>query len=180
MSPAFTLQNIRNFVIKGCPVSSLEGIQNLKKLEYLCLDEVNVTDLSPLASCDFSRAEENGGFSFNMYKTPCTDFTALESIRSFRDLEICDADIRLWIDIVSDSDIIRLTAHNAQLDNETLAQLVSDHPELEELHISWNQDLTDLTPVLQLENLRYLRVSNNMNAAIDSLGGEYHFELYIE
>ena len=62
-----------------------------------------------------------------------------------------------------------------------LAAFAAAHPSLIELAIPWNRDLTDLTPLLSLEDLEYVRVSDDMEKALESLAGqEYGFELEIE
>ena len=49
------------------------------------------------------------------------------------------------------------------------------------LDIPWNDKLTDLTPLLELENLQKVRISANMEAAQASLdGADYNFRLEIE
>jgi hypothetical protein len=65
--------------------------------------------------------------------------------------------------------------------NALFAEFVRNHPELMELDIPWNEGITDLTPVLELENLQKVRISTNMEAARASLeGAEYNFRLEIE
>ena len=55
------------------------------------------------------------------------------------------------------------------------------HPQLEELNLTWNQGITDLTPLLELENLQEVRVSRDMEQAIRSIEGQgYSFRLEIE
>ena len=182
ISPAFTLQSIRSLMLRGIPVDSLEGIQNLKKLNFLNLDSMQITDLSALESCDFSNAEEYGGFQLEMYSmNDCRDFDFLENIHSFRYLAICDNDAANWLDKVKDAYIPYLTAHNSKMTNEDVAGIAANHPELIELQMSWNREVTDLTPLLQLENLTFLRISHDMEEAIRSLdGAEYTFRLEIE
>ena len=65
--------------------------------------------------------------------------------------------------------------------NTLFAEFVRDHQELAELDIPWNDKLTDLTPLLELENLQKVRISANMEEARESLEGkEYAFLLEIE
>ena len=65
--------------------------------------------------------------------------------------------------------------------NALFAEFVRNHPELAELDIPWNDKLTDLTPLLELENLQKVRISANMEAARASLeGADYNFMLEIE
>ena len=66
-------------------------------------------------------------------------------------------------------------------DNALFADFVRSHPDLVEIGIPWNQAITDLTPVLELEHLEQLRVSRDMKEALGSLEGQsYGFRLEIE
>ncbi|MBR0040866.1 MAG: hypothetical protein IJP64_05755 [Oscillospiraceae bacterium] len=47
-SALFTLQSLRVVDLWGCPVSSLQGVQNLTELEELNIADTAVTDLTPL------------------------------------------------------------------------------------------------------------------------------------
>ena len=48
---------------------------------------------------------------------------------------------------------------------------------LEEIEIPWSQQLTDVSCLLGLENLKTVRLTSNMQQAIASLGSGYGFEL---
>ncbi len=69
---------------------------------------------------------------------------------------------------------------NCGFDNDGFKDFIEAHPELEEIDIKWNDDLTDISPVLSLENLRRVAVSDNMRQAIRSVGNDHDFELAIE
>ena len=72
-------------------------------------------------------------------------------------------------------------SQDAEDANALFAEFVRNHPELAELDIPWNDKLTDLTPLLELENLQKVRISANMEAARASLdGADYNFRLDIE
>ena len=73
-----------------------------------------------------------------------------------------------------------LAAVNGFDNTEDLEKLVEEHPELEELLLSWSDNLKDLTPLLSLEHLQHVTVSADMEEAIESLGEDYGFELEIE
>ena len=51
---------------------------------------------------------------------------------------------------------------------------------LEQLTLSWNPQLTDLSCLLELKELRRVQVSQDMSKAIASLGEGYGFELIVE
>ena len=65
--------------------------------------------------------------------------------------------------------------------NGLFADFVRAHPGLRELWIPWNPGIQDLTPLLGLEELQYVRVSADMKEAIASLDGKgIHFDFEIE
>ena len=62
-----------------------------------------------------------------------------------------------------------------QKDFETF---VSQHPEIEELNISWNGRLTDLSMLPDMPNLKRVQISVGMEKAEQTLEGKtYSFEL---
>ena len=68
---------------------------------------------------------------------------------------------------LENTELFELSAVGCFHDNESFAALVAAHPELERLDIPWNDGLTDLTPVLSLEHLQYLKVSENMSPSLE-------------
>ena len=55
------------------------------------------------------------------------------------------------------------------------------HPELEDMHIPWNDRITDLSMLTEMPNLKRVTISHNMEKAVKSLEGkEYRFELEIQ
>ena len=180
-SPVFAVQSLETIRIEHMPVSSIQGVQNLYRLNGLGLDYTQVSDLSPLTECDFGEAEQRGGVRINLDNIPCRDFSPLASIGHFRNLNVNNIDVKLWREAVRDCRIEELQCVNAGIDNEALPGLLSEHPELRQLCISWTQGLTDLTPLLELDALEEVRVSRDMQAAVNSLNGkEYAFRLNIE
>ncbi|MBR0160837.1 MAG: hypothetical protein IJQ02_06135 [Oscillospiraceae bacterium] len=180
VSPAFTLQNLRYLSLNGCPVESIQGVQNLYSLCGLDLNNTKVTDLSPLAGCDFSTAvREWGGFELHLNGISPEDYSALAAIPAFNNLDINDVDPVRYLSFLEGRQVFRYFACNAFVDwseaedpNALFTDFVRAHPELKELGIPWNPGITDLTPLLELENLERVRVSHNMPEAIDSLGGQ--------
>ena len=142
-----------------------------------------MTDLSPLAGCDFHAAAEQNGFSLNLEgsdRVHFEDLSALASIPRFDWLCLNNIDALQWLPYVEGADICSLGACNA-LDDDSLSAFIQTHPGIEELHIQWNEDIHDLSGLLDLPNLRTVRVSRTMEDAIRSLEGtDYHFELFVE
>lgn len=65
--------------------------------------------------------------------------------------------------------------------DETLRLFVEQHPELEEVSLEDGYNLTDLTPLLELQNLNYVHVWSDAARAGSSLDGlERRFHLEID
>ena len=181
VSPAFAVQSLENIRIEHMPVSSIQGVQNLYRLNGLGLDYTQVSDLSPLTECDFGEAEQAGGFDLSLDKIPCRDLSALSAIPHYRKLNVNNLDAALWREAIRGCRIEELDCVNSGIDNAALEGLLSEHPELRRLCISWTQGLTDLTPLLEMDALEEVRVSRDMQTAIDSLNGKnLRFRLNIE
>ena len=173
-SALFALPELRWVELKCTPVDSIQGVQNLPELRYLNVSNTKVEDLTPLAECDFSAAEEDIGFDLdcNELKLGEEDFAAIAHIRRFGGLAFTDADPAVWISALSDSEIHYFGAAGDLRSNEDLAAFVSDHPELRQLFLGWAEDITDLTPLLALENLERVEINGDMREAIASLDGQ--------
>lgn len=173
-SALFALPELRWVELKCTPVDTIQGVQNLRELRCLDVSNTKVDDLTPLADCDFSAAYEDIGFSLHLNELELSeeDFAAIGTIRRFQSINFTDADPAVWIPALSDCEIERLGAAGDLHNNEDLAAFVSDHPELRELFLGWAEDLTDLTPLLALENLEKVSISRDLRAAIASLDGQ--------
>ena len=173
-SALFALPELRWVELKCTPVDTIQGVQNLRELRCLDVSNTKVDDLTPLADCDFSAAYEDIGFSLHLNELELSeeDFAAIGTIRRFQSINFTDADPAVWIPALSDCEIERLGAAGDLQNNEDLAAFVSDHPELRELFLGWAEDLTDLTPLLALENLEKVSISRDLRAAIASLDGQ--------
>ena len=189
ISPVFALQDLHSLWLSGPNIESIQGVQNLTQLCRLDISDTGVSDLSPLAEVDYSTAvKENGGFEFAVSGHHIEDFSPLSAVPAFSRLMMGNTDPALYISHLEGKEIRSFQADNgfrrestAGDVNALFAEFVGNHPELEELEIPWNEDLTDLTPLLELENLRKVRISANMEAARASLdGADYNFGLEIE
>ncbi len=188
-SAVFACQQLRSLNLDNTSVSSIQGIQNLNQLVSLNINGTRVTDLSPLNGCDFSAAvEEEGGFWLCINALQIEDYSPLASVPVYSRLEINDADCADFAPFLEGVEIRQFCSYNCFTDrsraedvNALFADFVRSHPELEEVAVPWNQAITDLTPLLELENLRYVRVCYDMPAALESLEGQnYAFQLEIE
>ena len=112
---------------------------------------------------------------------PCRDFSPLAAVPRYRSLNLYNLDSALWLDTVGGLEIETFACGNTGLDGTALKKLLEEHPGLRNLNLSWNRKLTDLTPLLELDALEEVRVSRDMQAAVNSLNGkEYAFRLNIE
>jgi len=178
-SALFTLQQLRGVQLCNTSLQSIQGVQNLPNLCHLGIAWTQVTDLSPLAEMDYSAAREEGGFDLNMDNCSITDFSHLGAIPAFSNLNICCSPGESWMRYVEKASI-RCICGTMDSD-ETLKRFVQLHPELEEMHIEEGYQLTDLTPLLELENLSYVHIWNRADAARRSLDGyERNFHMDVD
>jgi len=168
-SATFALQDLRELDLSRNPVESIQGVQNLNRLQRLSLFHTQVSDLSPLEGCDFGEAYENGGLRLEIADIPAEDFSPLSSIRRLRNFCPNNLDAKLWAPALENTAVFELSACDSFHDNESFAAVIQAHPELERLDIPWNEQVTDLTPVLSLEQLQTLVVSTNMEAALEAV-----------
>ena len=184
ISPAFGIRNLECLNVRDTSIESIQGIQNLTRLISLEIDGTKVVDLSPLAECDFTYAAGNGGLNLNINNLWLNSIASLSEIPEFSGLWVWPENwdelkqTENWSTVLKQSEIQRI---GIRIDsNEELAELLQQHPELEELYIQGSEGITDLTPVLDMPNLRYIRVSSYMSEAIASIEGKYEGELEIE
>ena len=208
VSTAFTLQGLKGINFERCPVSSLQGIQNLYDLEqleicntgitslegieglrHLCQVRIagtNVKDFSPLAAVDFTYAAAQGGVSLalnvmNSRQLPQDAFAFLQNVPAIRQVEVHDVPADRWLDYVMDVPLKALHADNCGITNEQFKAFVVAHPGLEEVSIAWNQQITDVSCLREMqESPRWVRLSHDMQQAIASLGQGYGFALQID
>ncbi len=181
-SALFTLQGLKYIFLNDTKIDSIQGVQNLPELCRLHIDHTKVSDLMPLAQCDFTYACQNGGFGFsaNDLQLSEEDFRALGSIGVFNNINFTNADPAVWIPALADCEIRGIGAAGDFRTNEDLAAFAADHPELESMWFGWAEKVTDLTPLLGLENLRHFTIDRSMTKAIASIEGqEYHFDFQL-
>ena len=87
ISELFSLENIQRLGLFSVPVCSIQGIQNLTGLLELKLHNTKVTDISPLAECDLTEANRQGGLYLEIFGTR-VDPEPLRAIEQFSHLEV--------------------------------------------------------------------------------------------
>lgn len=188
-SAAFACQQIRYLCIDNCPIESIEGVQNLSELVDLNINGTLVRDISPLRGCNLAAAiEERGGLALYISDVPIEDYSPLSTLGALSNLDINNVDAALYIPYLENIPIRRLSSCGcftkdsaAEDPNALFAGFLYAHPGLTELWIPWNPAITDLTPLLDLGDLEYVRVSYIMEEAIGSLrGAELGFDFEIE
>jgi Leucine-rich repeat (LRR) protein len=179
ISAAADLPELERLDLSYSGLKSIEGISGLKKIRELNLNGLNIKDLSPLNDVDFTYGAEHGGINLSIDGDKTKDWSFLHKITMFEWLGLGGTNPKNWMEAVSGSQIRGIYANN--FTQKMLEEFLDTHPEMENLHIPWNEKVTDLSKALELPNLHYLKISNNMKKAIKSLEGkEYSFQLEIE
>ena len=177
-SALYTQQNLREIRLQGTAIDTIQGVQNLPNLCQLVISGTAVTDLSPLLELDYSAATDEGGFGLEINNCTGADLSCLSQIPAFGNLTVCGFTDDSWMDMVANAKIRCVVG--PMYSDEKLQSFVQQHPELEEIHIEEGYQLTDLTPLLELENLRYAHIWNRADRAGRSLDGmERNFQLDI-
>lgn len=152
----------------------------MKNLCYLSLGS-SISDLSPMEEIDYSFAmKEQNGFGFSTTNEKTRSFAPLKAVPCFSELDLGGMNNAKWINELKESRILSLKymGFQRQKDFETF---VSQHPEIEELNISWNGRLTDLSMLPDMPNLKRVQISVGMEKAEQTLEGKtYSFELVKE
>jgi len=192
ISAVFALDSLECLNLGLTGTVSLQGIQNLTNLVRLSLQSANVTDLSPLKEMSFSGRVTDGGFDLCLphlwaVKEYLTDYSALAAFPWYSYLSmnslinIRDQEVE-WVSYLQGKDIGCADLFGCFRDNEELAEFVSTVNSVRELHLGYNDGLTDLTCLTKLKGLEVLCVSGeNMEEAVRSLDGvDCSFEIIYE
>lgn len=173
---AFTLTQLETLSLFGTQVSSIQGIQNLTNIKRIDLNNSKVDNISALTECNFHAAMENGGLSLDISYIPCEDFSALASIPAFSYLGVGGHDAMRWLPYIEGKSVAMLEANNTHLTNDQLAA-ISALPQLTELQIGWNEQLTDLSPLLSCGTLTKLYINPESTEALASIEGRAQFTI---
>lgn len=180
VSAAFTLQGLIELGITYSALPSVQGVQNLTELKTLELHSTDIKDISPIAELDSSSAMDWGGFMLSLGGTGCSDYSCLANIPVYRRLDLNGVRCEQWLDALSSCEVYTLTIHGCQMDQAQFERLAAEHGELKELQIPYNEKITDLTPLLGMENLQSVLISRDMKKAVAGIEGQnLPFELEI-
>ena len=173
------LPDLEEFRADFAGITSLDGLQGHNKIKSLNINGLKVTDLSPLAECDFSWAAEHGGVNLNIDMQKGRDYSFLSGISRFGWIGMAGINPDAWLDAVSSAQIRGIFCN--AFTQEQVNRFLDQHPELEELHIQGSK-VTDLSVLAGRPNIRYVKISRNMEKKImKSLEGlEYSFQLETE
>ncbi len=190
-SSIFALTELGSVKLSNTGVTSIEGIQNLKKLTQLSIAHNGITDLTPIGGIDYSyamQADERGNVPH--FRLEIEDmsreglapeqFEALSAVPYFDYLDIDRNDYHLWTGVLKNTPIRCAQICDCNWDNEGFKAFIGQHPELEEIDLRRNPKLTDLTPLYALPNLHWIMISENMRDAQNSLGDDHGFGVMVE
>jgi len=180
ISAISAMPDLERLILDNTAVTSLEGIQGHGKLLQLSLNNLKIKDMDLLTQCDFSYSAQNGGFGLDMAPQGIKDFSFLSAVPHYCWLSFGgNQKPTQWMEGLRNSQISGIFVGN--MNQKELEQLLEQHPEIDNLHIQYNPKITDLTKLLSMPNLGYVKVSKNMSKAIQSIqGAEIRFQLDIE
>ncbi|MCK5128494.1 MAG: hypothetical protein KAQ68_01470 [Clostridiales bacterium] len=198
ISPLFQISSLVHIDIEGTYVNSIEGIENLQHLLGLRTGHSNLTDISPLNKIDFSYINDTDGFWFEASESLIEDFSPLERIPKFREIdayEIIRADRIL--PYIKDKQVnqLYLTAsdiktieplssiRNMQIliltNSFELTSLngIEKHEDLTFIELIHCPNIIDFTPLLKLPYLQELLISPDMEDEVAQQLAGANFEI---
>ena len=173
-SALYTLQGLEEITLSCTGIDSIQGVQNLPSLRCLGISRTNVTDLSPLTELNYDHVIGTDGFHLEIQDCSITDLSVLSVIPRYSFLCVYGLPAESWMPFVEQAEF---RAIGGQMENDEMFKaFVQCHPELEEMHIEAGYQLTDLTPLLELQNLDYVHIWDGEETAARSLmGAQYGF-----
>ncbi|MBP5727612.1 MAG: hypothetical protein J6Y48_11120, partial [Clostridia bacterium] len=99
------LKELEEFRADFSGITSLDGLQGHDKLRALNINGLKVTDLSPLAECDYGWAAEHGGMNLNVDIARIKDYSFLSGIPRFGWIGMGGINPDIWLDAVSSAQI---------------------------------------------------------------------------
>ncbi len=188
ISLLFDMEELNQIALINTGIRSIEGIQKLKKLTWLTIQNCEITDISPIGEIDYTFCEQPNEWGeiphFHLEIERMADvlpkeaYEVLSAVPNYDYLDIDGTDYRLWTDLVKNIPIRVMQVCDCQWDNNGFRTFIEQHPEIEKIDVCWDRGLTDLTPLLSLNHLQFVTISEEMQAAARSLGSNYGFQLF--
>lgn len=172
ISAAFLLDRLERLEVNNTAVSSLQGIENLPRLRYLDVQDTGITDLAPLARGDYSYSAKAGGATLMLSGTGSSDPAFLSGFPYISCLNLQDTGLDLYATLHSMAGCRLETLYLSKVPNNETVQLLKQFPELTSLTIYDSPKVTDLSPLLQLENLQFVQLNGLSDQAYQSLSGQ--------
>ena len=172
------MNDLEELFLDSTAVTDLEPLRGKTRLRNLSFNSTKITDFSPLADCDFTyAANECGGLCISIDNKNVKDFSFLSACPKFNWMGMGGINPDKYLEAISNSRVIGIFFGTCS--QKQFEAFIENHPEIENLHIQGTQ-ITDISILPSLPNLRYVRVSQNMRNALKSLEGlDYSFELDI-
>lgn len=181
ITPLTKIPSLYSIDVSDTYVSSIDGIENLPHLIDLRIG-ANVSDISVLKKLDYSFATWSGGFTLFFGSTYIRDYSALQSIPSFKELAIGSRRTDLYLPYLEGKTIRRLILQGSDIRSTDVLRSIQD---LEELELPYSDQLVsleglkvhskltdlwltecagveDYSVLLQLPNLEQLTISTDM------------------
>ena len=171
IAPVFENPELLAITVDHCAqFSSLEIYQPSEELK----------NLSELTKCDFSYVNESGeGFVFGFEGEKIQLFRFFENIRLFRSVRITDSFNSRWRAGLKDSKVLGLEIRDIR-SQALLENVLSDHPELENLTLDGCGKLRDLGVLADMPKLKKLIISKDGRSLISTLDNrDYDFTIEV-
>ena len=200
ISPLFKIPSLQHISFEDTYVASIEGIENCKHLIDLRTGNSNLTDISPLNKIDFSYIDETDGFSFEAKQSMIRDFSPLQRIPKFNEIQLYGCRFDAILPYISNKQVTRLEMGDSDI--ETIAALsslkglqtiflpgslqltslegIEKHVMMNEVMLMYCPNITDFTPLLELPNLNRLVLSSDMKGTAAAQLEGADFEIFYE
>jgi Leucine-rich repeat (LRR) protein len=143
--------NITSLTISNNPISDISPIGNLKKLDYLSLHDNNISDISPIGNVKTLT-------TLNLSSSTVSDISVLSNLENLSTLYLRYLNSVTDFSPLEDLEKLQyLTLYNTD-SIETLPTLATSMYKLE---IYYNDELSDISSISELTNLKYADVQKN-------------------
>ena len=200
ITPLLEIPSLYSIDISNTYVSSIDGIENLPHLIDLRISGTNVSDVSALKKLDYSFSNWSGGFTLFVGSSYIRDYSALQSIPSFKELAIISRRSDLYLPYLEGKSVQRLILEESDIRSVDELRGIQD---LEELELSYSSQLVsldglevhskltgirltectgveDYSVLLELPYLKLLCISANLEERVMAQLADAKFEIFVE